>query len=537
MRPLNLGPVLFALTLALAGCSTVPRQDAAALRTATESLKLARSASRSPENRAAYYLEAASTVTTGFATPAAELQAREIYNRAAAELTDLLRTADGGRMWNRPLTVAAGGASYRLRFQPGAREGTWEPDYFTDFKLASKVRRKHLRHSVTEAGYGGTLVGIKKTPGLIPGDHATFEPSGGFVSPVTATLDFREHDVTLALNDPNERKTVRVGGRERPLAADFTAPWAHHPISNELWAGLVALINVEKYLKGTGLYMLEPYDPDRIPVIFVHGLVSTPQMWANTINEMEADPALRGRFQYWVFRYPSGNPLTYSAMRCREELARMERLHPLPHGFIMIGHSMGGLISRMQATTTGRALWDANLGKQADKKFARLPADNLIKRVLLFDANPKVRRVVFICTPHRGSGLAIGSLGALAIKVIQLPTSLIAAFTDSLGDALSVVGGRPVVPNSITSLSPKNPTLVAMDKLPIRAPYHSIIGDRGKGNTPQSTDGIVRYTSAHLEGAQSELIVPGPHSSYELPPTIDELRRILREHLAGKARR
>lgn len=535
MRSLNLLPVLFALVLA--GCSTVPRRDAVALRSATESLKLARSATRSAEDRAACYLEAASTVTTGFATPAAELKAREIYNHAAAELTDLLRTADGGRLWNRPLNVAVGGASCQLRFQPGARNGLWEPDYFTDFKLASKVRRKHLRQSVTEEGFGGTLVGIKKTPGLIPGDHATFEPSGGFLSPVTATLDFRHHDVTLVLNDPNERKTVRVAGRERPLAADFSAPWAHHPVTNELWAGLMALINVEKYLKGTGLYMLEPYDPDRIPVIFVHGLVSTPQMWVNAINEMEGDPALRGRFQYWVFRYPTGSPLTYSAMRCREELARMERLHPLPQGCIMIGHSLGGLISRMQVTTTGRALWDANLGRQADKKFARLSADNLIKRVLLFDANPRVRRVVFICTPHRGSGLAIGSVGALAMKIIHLPTDIIATFTDSLGDVLSVVGGRPVVPNSITSLSPKNPTLIAMDKLPIRAPYHSIIGDRGKGNTPLSSDGIVRYASAHLEGAQSEIIVPGPHSSYELPQTIDELRRILREHLAGKARR
>ncbi len=534
MRFLNRISVLSALSLALAGCSTVPRRDAAALRTATESLKLARSKTRPVPERAAYYLEAASTVKAGFATPDAELRARTIYNSAAGELTNLLRTAEGGRLWNRPLEVAAGGLSYQLRFQPGARHGLWEPDYFTDFKLAKKVRRKHLRQSVTAEGFGGTLVGIKKTPGIIPGDPATFEPKGGFVAPVTATLDFRQREVTLSLNDPNERKTVRVGGAERPLAADFSAPLAFHPMRNELWAGLMALIQVEEHLRGTGLYMIEPYDPDRIPVIFVHGLVSTPQMWVNTINEMEADPALRGRYQYWVFRYPTGNPLTYSAMRCREELARIERLHPMPRGFIMIGHSMGGLISRLQATNAGRALWDANLGKQADKKFAKLPTDNLIKRALLFDANPKVRRVVFICTPHRGSGLAIGSLGALAMKVIQLPTSLIATFTDSIGDVFSVVGGRPVIPNGITSLSPRSPSLIAMDKLPIRAPHHSIIGDRGKGNSPQSSDGVVRYASAHLDGAQSELIVPGPHRSHELPQTIEELRRILREHVGGK---
>ncbi len=534
MRSLTHVSILFAVALAGAGCSTVPRQDKVALRTATESLKLARTRSRSTEDRAAYYLEAASTVNAGFATPAAELKAREIYNQAAAELTDLLRSADGGRLWNRPLSVAGGGASYQLRFQTGARDGTWEPDYFTDFKLASKVHRKHLRQSVTEEGFGGTLVGIKKTPGIIPGDPANFQPKGGFVAPVTATLDFRQHDVTLALHDPHERTKVRVGGTERPLAADFSAPYAFHPMRNELWAGLMAMIKVEEYLRGTGLYMIQPYDPDRIPVIFVHGLVSTPQMWVNTINEMEADPALRGRYQYWVFRYPSGNSLTYSAMRCREELARIERRYPMPRGFIMIGHSMGGLIARMQATNAERAIWDAHLGKQADRKFAKLPSDHLVKRVLLFEANPQVRRIVFICTPHRGSELALGSIATLAMKLIQLPTDLIATFTDSLGDVLNVVGGRPVVPNSITSLSPRNPTLIAMDKLPIRAPYHSIIGDRGKGNTLQSSDGIIPYSSAHLGGAISELIVPGPHSSYELPQTIDELRRILRGHVGAK---
>jgi hypothetical protein len=70
-----------------------------------------------------------------------------------------------------------------------------------------------------------------------------------------------------------------------------------------------------------------------------------------------------------------------------------------------------------------------------------------------------------------------------------------------------------------------------MDRLPIRAPHHSIIGDRGKGNTPRSSDGVVPYRSSHLASAESELIVTGPHGSHDLTPTIAELTRILREHL------
>jgi pimeloyl-ACP methyl ester carboxylesterase len=524
-------PLLLALVLTGAGCANIPRGDRAVVRTAEENLKAARASARPVPQRAAHYLAAAAASLAGLDSPAIAGESRRVYNTAAAELTDLLRSSEGGRYWARPLEATVDGRRHRLRFQPAARDGAWDPAYFTDFKIAAKVRRGHLRQSVTIDGIGGTLVGIRKTPGLVPGNPQTFEPGGGFVAPVTATLDFRGGEATLTLHDPDERQTVRLAGAERTLAADFTAPAASRPYVNELWAGLMELIHVEDYLRATGLYMLEPYDPDRIPVIFVHGLVSTPQMWADTINEMEADAELRGRFQYWVFHYPTGNPLTYSALRFREELARVERAHPMPRGFVMIGHSMGGLVARMQATTTGRALWDANLGRQADGKFAKLPADHLVKRVLLFDANPQAKRLVFICTPHRGSELAIGNLGALAMKLIQLPGFLVTTFTDSLGDVLQMVGGRPMIPNSITSLSPKNPTLLAMDKLPIRAPHHSIIGDRGKGNTPRSSDGAVLYASSHLATAKSERIVPGPHSSYALPETIAELQRILREHL------
>ena len=75
-----------------------------------------------------------------------------------------------------------------------------------------------------------------------------------------------------------------------------------------------------------------------------------------------------------------------------------------------------------------------------------------------------------------------------------------------------------------------------MDHIPIQVPYHSVIGDRGKGDTPNSSDGVVPYWSSHLDGARSELIVPGPHGAYSLPPTIAELKRIFKLHLASNAR-
>ena len=527
-----------AAALLFAACSTVePRipQNAPPLAQAAQELKLARKITLPAGQRAGFYLDAAALASTEFPRDTPEQKARAIYNSAAAGLTDLLRHHDDGQLWNHPLTLAANGKTYRLTFHPGAEQGAWRPDYFTDFKPAAGIHRKHLRRSVTEPGVGGTLVGFRETPGLNPERRAPFEPRVGFVAPVTATLDFQGNNAALTLNDPAERSATRVRGHTAPLAADFTAPIAAGPVRSELWNGLMGLIEGEKYLGPTGLLMLHPYDPDRIPVLLIHGLASTPQMWGNVINEVEADPQLRGRFQFWVFRYPTGIPVSYSALRCREEIARVEKIYGLPRGLVIIGHSMGGLLAQMQAVETGRVIWDRTFGRRADRLHAKLPADHLVKRALIFHANPQVKRLVFICVPHRGSELALGSIGVLAMRLITIPATLATTLQESLGDALQNAAGKRQVPTSINSLSPKNPTLLAMATLPIRAPFHSIIGDSGKGNSPLSTDGVVPYRSSHLDGAESELIVPGPHGAYEVRETIVELIRILHEHVAKSA--
>lgn len=521
------------LALLLASCSTVPHIDkhAPPLVQASASLRYARRSTLPTTTRAALYLDAAALANAQMSPDTAAPKARAIYNCASAELTTLLREADGGRLWNRPLVLTEGGTHYQLHFAPRKHKGDWSPAYFTDFKLSRKINCKRLHHRFQENGLGGTLVGIHKTPTPFLGQHAPFEPKPGLVAPVTATLDFHGSDAALTLSDPATAKTVRLQGRDQPLAADFSAPIAFHPAGNELWQGLMGLMQVEKYMRHAGLYMIEPYDPNRIPVILVHGLISTPQMWVNVINELEADPQLRGRYQFWVYGYPTGNPPAYSALLCREELKKIEKLHPMPHGCIMVGHSMGGLVSRMQATTTGRVLWDANFGAKADRIYARLPASNPIKQALIFQADPHVKKVVFICAPHRGSEMALGSIGALGRKLITLPTSFVVTLQQSIMDVLQMPDGKMLIPNSITGLSPKSPTLIAMDKLPINAPYYSIIGDRGRGDTPNSSDGVVPYWSSHLANARTERIVPGPHGSYDRPETIETLKQILGEHL------
>src|SRR5438034_7609370 len=173
------------------------------------------------------------------------------------------------------------------------------------------------------------------------------------------------------------------------------------------------------------------------------------------------------------------------------------------------------------------------LGQNARSVFKENSGNSLIVRAIKFRANPRIKRVVFICTPHRGSDLASNGIGKIGISLITLPARLTAVMLDSLtsADLTQITGSSKRMPNSITGLKPSNPALPVINSVPIRVPYHSIIGDRGKGDCPNCSDGVVAYWSSHLDGAQSEKIVPGPHGSCELPQTIAELDRILRLHL------
>ncbi len=507
--------------LVFAGCAQIAPPPEP--RSVAKSARTARGRAATPEEQAALYVRAAAEASAQLGSAKDAPEAREKYNAAVADLAVLLRSADGGRLWNRPLTLSAGAVTYRVRFQPGNRQGVWSPNEFTSLVLTRDVPEKIITHPNREPGVGGTLVGVRKeTP------RAPFAPSVGVTAPVTATLDVQGHDATLALRDPSVQSQARVAGAVRPLAADFSAPLAFYPAPNETITGLMAAMHVGDYMQTTGLYTLQPYDPDRIPLIFVHGLISTARMWRNVINEVEMDPALRGRYQCWVFNYPTGNPVAYSAMRFREELAKAQKLYGFPRGFVLVGHSMGGIVSRMQVTTLDHAAWERGAPGMIDKLLAGEPKNGLMNRSLIFDANPNVRRVVFICTPHRGSEMAISTIGELGMRLISLPGDITSSVSKSAINTLSSFSGHgKILPNSVTSLSPRNPTLKVIDKSPMRVPHHTILGDRGKGNSPNSSDGVVPYWSSHLDTAQSQKIVPGPHGSCELPQTIEELKRIL----------
>jgi pimeloyl-ACP methyl ester carboxylesterase len=524
---------ILAVTVCLAlltGCATrQPIPTDAAFASAEASLRAARSTGAPTNQRIANYLAAASIATDSKATGAGADAARTIYNIACAEMTVLLRSADKGSYWNRPLHVAGRGGEFELSVAPASRVA-WSPDEFTSFVSSFDVSEKHVTTPNRRSGFGGTLVGVRN---LNP--REAFATKYGIAGAVTATLEFRGRSALLTLENPVKQSAARIAGVSRPLAADFSAPLCFYPEGDPTLTGLLGGLRPGLFSTETGLYLVQPFDPNRIPVVFVHGLISTPYIWVDPINKLQMDPVLRERYQALVFAYPTGNPVAYSALQFRQSLAKFEKAHHLPNGYLIVSHSLGGLLAQMQVTRLSRSTWERTEGAMARDVLSKMKPGSIIEQMFLIKPNPQIKRVVFIATPHRGAEMAVGDLAKIAEHLIELPGSLASGIKDSLGNlVVEVSGSTRILPDGVNGLAPSNPLLITMATTQVVPPCHSIIGNRGlPGPLALSSDGIVPYWSSHLSYAKSEVIVPGPHSCYDYPQAIAEMKRILHLHLAS----
>ena len=443
-----------------ASCATAPQTVRGPEYAPTANLmREARSANVPVEKRAGDYLQAAAMTApllgTGIGTPACET-----YNAACGELTVLLRSSEGGRLWNHPLTLNRKRprlTTYGLNLPvtPSGRLTTLP----TFESLPLEIKEKLIKKENIQEGVGGSLVGVRNRQLPLKSSR---RPKG-FTAAVTATVDF--HANGRYFRSSPSRSSNRwpvVEGKTRPLAANFSAPIGYYqPPGNLLLVSLMAMLRSSNYMDKTGLYFLQPYDPDRIPLVFVHGLFSTPFDWVQTINGLQADPEIRKHYQFWVFGYPTGNPILYSALRLREELAKVDKLYPNHRPYVVVGHSMGGMLTRMQVITVTKPMWEKGLGETAKSIFRENSNDSLIVRATTFQANPRIKRVVFICTPHRGSEMASSGLGRFGTSLIALPFNIASAMTNVLTSAqlVQLTGSSKRLPNSITGLKPSNPAL------------------------------------------------------------------------------
>jgi pimeloyl-ACP methyl ester carboxylesterase len=356
-------------------------------------------------------------------------------------------------------------------------------------------------------------------------------------APVTAAIRFSGQKAELEFVDPMKSDRIALSKRTFPLAVDFSAPTAmliarEHPER----LGFARVINPQKYADTTRLTRLQQFDPARTPVIFVHGLQETGASWAPMIDTLRNDPWIRGHYQFWFFSYPSGYPYPYSAALFRQDLDGIDRTFPNHKRVVLIGHSMGGMICRLMITDAGDKIWRDFFATPPAKTPLAPDTRKLLEEALVFNHRRDVKRVIFISTPHRGSKIASGWIGRIGAALVRTPRSFTSIYTSTKPLLIADPAARPLnrMPNSVDTLEPNDRFVEAVNKLPITPtiPYHSIMGDRGRGNTPNSSDGIVPYWSSHLEGAQSELVVHSDHGAQYNPDAIREVERILRVNLA-----
>jgi pimeloyl-ACP methyl ester carboxylesterase len=351
---------------------------------------------------------------------------------------------------------------------------------------------------------------------------------------------------TLELYSSYEADSVDVAGQRVPLESDLTAPLAWGLNDAHIWKlGSQQFFSAEERIK-SDIYFTQPYEPGRVPVVFVHGTLSSPVWWAEMWNTLHADPTLRGRCQFWNFIYNSGNPISHSAASLRAALqAKLQQLDPegkdpALRRMVLVGHSQGGLLSKLTVTDTGDALWRTVSRRDLDELQVTPEVRAVLRTNFFFTRLPCVERVVFLSTPHRGSYLATDLVRGLARLFMKLPETALAAPSTLLQirDQVNLPKQvRSAVPSSLDGMSPKNPWLLALADIP-PAPgvtAHSIIALKGDAEPPQGGDGVVKYVSAHVPYVESEYIVRSGHSCQGKPATIEEVRRILIEHLAAGA--
>jgi triacylglycerol esterase/lipase EstA (alpha/beta hydrolase family) len=370
-------------------------------------------------------------------------------------------------------------------------------------------------------------------------------PPAGMAIPVTALLTFdADGNARWRFVRTMQRDRWPVAGRERKLAADFSAPLAMTIAKGRNRVlDLVSLFRPLENLDRMGLYQLQPFDPDKTPVVFVHGLMLRPESWRVAVDQLFDDPLIRKNYQFWFFLYPTGLPIWKSAAGLRAELDRFNReLAPRIStkaqrsklgGKVLVGHSMGGLLSSLQVREGGEALW-ASFSKVP---LRELPVGDAARRriedLVVFQPRSDVSRVVFLAVPHRGSPLALRPASRFFAARVRFALPEIQTYRPSLlAKAREEVRRDLAEPaNSIRFLRENSPLLAAILAAPAnpRVTLHSVIGDRGRNDAPAGGDGIVPYRSAHYPGANSERIVPSDHAVHQHPEGIGEIARILRE--------
>lgn len=430
---------------------------------------------------------------------------------------------------------------------------------FEDFVLASDFQAIKSHHQkIKGTGLGVSLVAAREN--TEQGWDKNYPPEGIFRS-VTVSLKELKFNKDLQIQ-------LTLQGHLMQGAAELKFESASYPLlydaaSSYLWLmqqakladlELPGLFNAELADNKLGIYSITPLQKNKQPLLMIHGLNSSPLIGYELTMAVLQDEELKQRYQIWHAFYPSGPPPFYNSMRIRKKLDELHDMLKAEGGtkeldqMLVVGHSMGGIISKTLIQNTDYVLWDISFTERPEQiGYAQKELDK-VKDIFIFKARPYIDKVVFMDTPHGGSESSESILAKVASWFINLPknfTLILSNFILKLGPDKITLPMREYLsgsgPHSVQVLSPRHPLLQGLNKLEYQRPVYSIVGSDGalscndEKSCSQISDGVVPFFSAHQAKAVQEIIVPSNHNSYQSPQAIAFLLQVLRQP-AGEAK-
>jgi len=481
----------------------------------------------------------------------------DIYNRSLEEVVRRLIKQDQFQVGQ---VVELRTLDRTVRFSI-EHPGLWNEEDVERYEIAGDYQATGVNNHYHTYGLGVPLIAVRKKQEQRDESEKYYPP--GLTMAFTAFLQFNESlppqsapprdlDAKLSLLNPLEQVYVQVNDRWIPMESDITTPMAYFlddPLLNTNVFATFALINADFAEDFQGIYMLEPYDPNKIPVVMIHGLWSSPVTWLQLFNDLRADPDIRQRYQFWFCLYSSGQPFWDSARQVRENLDEVRRRlvasgenSTALQDMVLVGHSMGGLIARQLTMRSGDSFWRI----LSDEPFTELEGEpetlERLQKTYFFEPLPSVSRVITIGTPHRGSQFANETTRWLSQKVITLPKTVTNEYMQLAKKNSTVFKNtKPfTISTSIDSLAPTSPFVQRMLEAETAAnvKYHNVIG-RVESKSfwsewleSEPTDGVVCVDSATIHGVESETFVNAEHQKiHQHPRAILDVKRILYDHL------
>ena len=418
-----------------------------------------------------------------------------------------------------------------------------DPEFYDRIRPAWTIRADGFELAAQVDGVGAPLVGIRTNDGSLRAYEPPYPPEGRIHALTAVLRELADGSLELSYHDP--LRAPRLHDLDAPLAADFSAAYGLLLSRTELhWLSDRGFFEPDATESRRGIYLLQPYDPDRTVVLMVHGLWSGPQTWFRMTNSIWADPTLRERVQVWHALYPTGVPILNNARELRRQLtATLADLDPegddrAGRDVVLLGHSMGGVLSKLLVSASGDRIWNARFDVGLDELDLDPPDRDLVARTYRFDPMPQVTRAVLIAAPLGGSPMArsfTAWVGRWFVDAGARATGYLARLVARNPDALRP--GAPDTPTSLDVLDPAHPVIAEIKDLPVApgVPVHTVIGRVEGPDVPDaaSSDGVVPFASAHYPAATTETVVPGDHSLPRYRAAIDVVLSTLREHVGS----